>query len=504
MKSQTILPVAWISWLLSGPGCSNNEETKADGSTTADSGGSLSGVGGAVGQSSGGTDECIEVPCEQGSGGVSVGGSATSIGGTAGECADTGCETESGGATGGAIENGTGGTPGRCDRSQSECSAALVTILEVELGHEIANSGREGDTEPLPLAIAPTPVGGSWVAALGTEGQVFVAELDCEDQLLGTPIAIAAVDLQDIIADDDGGVVLLTRDAENGGTDGCGGGTLCGGESSPCRTMWMVRFNRSGEIEWETQVTNLSEDLAGYDNGARFIWWYQHHGRLAFDGENYAAYFGVAITVDGSESCIDIHQGDRMQVVSASGELLSSHPDAFEVGCSHAWQSRIVWDPREERFAMVCITDNACRVAQPNPYRTVAEGECDGTLFGGDLVLSSTPGYWTAWSQGGEIRLEHFTDGPSDLTVPNAGPSSHPHLVGLGADQMLLTWEAASSMVAQVRSRDTGESIGSEFPIAVPDHDFQAFKEYPDGSAAIPAAGTSNSSFRIARVGPCQ
>jgi hypothetical protein len=92
--------------------------------------------------------------------------------------------------------------------------------------------------------------------------------------------------------------------------------------------------------------------LAGYDDGARFVWWYQHHGRLAFDGQNYAAYFGVAITVDG------------------------------------------------------------------------------------DLVLASDVGYWTAWSQGNQIRLDHFTTGASDRTVANAGPSSHPHLVSYGPDNI--------------------------------------------------------------------
>ena len=180
-----------------------------------------------------------------------------------------------------------------------------------------------------------------------------------------------------------------------------------------------------------TQVTNLSSTLAGHDNGARFVWWYQHHGRIAFDGSNYAAYFCIAITVNNG-SCVDIHQGDRMQVVSSSGSLVD-HPDAFDMGCSHSWQTRIVWDPRENRFVMTCITDNNCRVAQPNPYRTVASGECDGALFGGDMVLASTSGYWVAWSQTGNIRLDHFSgDSQSDQTISNAGSSQHPHLVSYG------------------------------------------------------------------------
>ncbi|MGD8834546.1 MAG: hypothetical protein PVJ19_06380 [Desulfobacteraceae bacterium] len=355
----------------------------------------------------------------------------------------------------------------------------------------------------MPMAIAAMPSDGSRLAWLGTDNRIYVAELDCSDNLVGTPASFPGIDLQDLYADDEGGVVLLTRNATNGGTDNCGDGTLCGGSSSQCKTMHMVRFDDAGNVEWEQQVTNLSDSLAGYDSGARFVWWYQHHGRLAFDGsDNYAAYFGTAITVNNG-SCIDIHQGDRMQVVDSSGAPVPHHPDSFEVGCSHSWQTRMVWDPRTDHFVMVCATDNDCRIAQPNPYRTVAEGDCDGTLFGGDLVLSSTPGYWTAWSQGGVVQLDHFTDGASDKTIITEVSSSHPHLVSYGANRMLLAWESGSSMAAQLFDSGTGQSVGGQFTIDVKDHNYQAFKAYPDGSAAYPSAGISSTSIRIARVMPC-
>jgi hypothetical protein len=363
--------------------------------------------------------------------------------------------------------------------------------------------GQEEDSDPLPLAIAALPSGGSRLAWLGTNNQVYLAKLDCNDHLVGTPTSIPAVDLQDLYADEEGGVVLVTRNATNGGPDNCGNGQLCSGTSSQCKSMHMVRFDDAGQVTWEQQVTNLSDSLGGYDDGARFVWWYQHHGRLAFDGnENYAAYFGDAITVSNG-SCVDIHQGDRMQVVDADGSLVTDHPDSFEVGCSHSWQTRMVWDPRTNHFVMVCATDNDCRIAQPNPYRTVAGGNCDGTLFGGDLVLSSTEGYWTAWSQGGQARLEHFTSGASDTTISTNAATSHPHLVSYGPERMLLAWESGSSMAAQVYDSGSGQVVGSQFIISVKDHNYQAFKAYPDGSVAYPAAGSTNTSIRIARVMPC-
>jgi hypothetical protein len=368
-----------------------------------------------------------------------------------------------------------------------------VTVTEVDLGVPVTGYGRESDTDPLPMAIAARPDGGSWLAWLGTDNRVYLGELDCDDRLVGTPTSFAGIDLQDVHADSNGGGVLLTRQGD------CGGGSLCGGSASPCRTMHMIRFDNAGRQVWQRQVTNLDSGRLGYDDGARFIWWYQHHGRLAASGEDYAAYFGVAITVQNG-SCVDIHQGDRMQVVGDDGSLVSGHRDGFEVGCSHSWTTRVVWDPRAGEYVMVCATDNECRIARPDPYRTVAAGACDGSLFGGDLVLASDGGYWTAWGQGGRVRLEHFTDGPSDVTIDTNARSSHPHLVGYGADRMLLAWESGSAMAAQVYDAGTGTTVGGELTVDVADHSYQAFKAYPDGSVAYPAAGSDPTSIKIARV----
>jgi hypothetical protein len=191
-----------------------------------------------------------------------------------------------------------------------------------------------------------------------------------------------------------------------------------------------------------------------------------------------------------------------MQVVSKSGSLLSGH-GSFEVGCSHAWTSRIVWDPRAKKFAMVCATDNNCRIAQPNPYRTVAAGACDGTLFGGDLVLAKSSGYWTAWSQGGQVRLSHFSgSSAANKTIKTSASSQHPHLVSYGTGKMLLAWQSGSSMLAQVYDAGTGSTVGKQLKITIKDHNYQAFKPYADGSTAYPAAGSTSSSIRVARVMP--
>lgn len=380
---------------------------------------------------------------------------------------------------------------GNCERAASASPVVKTTVVKV--GESVAGYGGQSDTEPLPMAIAATPSGRSWLAWLGTNGKVYLGNLDCDDHLVGTPTSFTGIDLEDVAADANGGVLLLTRKGA------CHSGPLCGGTSSPCNTMWMIRFDNAGHEVWEQQVTNLTSSLGGYDNGARFVWWYQHHGRLAYNGTDYAAYFADAITVQNG-SCVDIHEGDRMQVVGPNGTLLSGH-GSFALGCSHSWDTHIVWDPRVGRFVMVCATDNDCRIAQPATYQTVASGTCDGTLFGGDIVLSSKAGYWVGWSQGGHARLDHFSTGASDKTVTTSADTSHPHLVSYSG-RMLLAWGSGSAMAAQVYDAGTGATVGSRFTIDVRDHAYMSFKAYPDGSAAYPAAGSTSTSIVIARVMP--
>jgi hypothetical protein len=396
-------------------------------------------------------------------------------------------------ASGSAAASAGPKTAGACARPVGASPVARIT--QVSVGSAVKGYGGEGDTEPLPTAIAATPSGVSWLAWLGTDAKVHLGKLGCDDKLIGKPTTFTGIDLQDVQADATGGVLLLTRKGD------CHTGPLCGGTSSPCHKMFMVRFDNAGHPVWERQVTNLTGARGGYDDGARFVWWYQHHGRLASDGGTYAAYFGVAITVRNG-SCVDIHEGDRMQVVSKSGALVGGH-GSFEVGCSHAWTSRIVWDPRTKKFVMVCATDNNCRIAQPAPYRTVASGTCDGTLFGGDLVLAKSSGYWTAWSQGGKARLSHFSgSSAANKTIITSAATSHPHLVAYGPGRMLLAWQSGSSMVCQVYDSGTGSAVGKQLKLAVKDHDYQAFKAYADGSVAYPAAGSTSTSIKIARVMP--
>jgi hypothetical protein len=378
-----------------------------------------------------------------------------------------------------------------------------VRITDVMLASPVvAPRNINSDLEPLPFAISSLPGGGSRLAWMGTDGKVYVGTLDCDDKLVGTPFSFPAHDFQDLHADDEGGVLLVTRNATGSGAAHCGAGPLCGTpKPDPCFDMYLARFDDSGKEVWATKVTNTSANLEPYTNGARFVWGpYQHHGRIAFDGANFAAYFCIGITAQNG-SCVDVHEGDRMQVVSRAGSLVANHPDSFQVGCSHSWTTRTVWDPRTKHFVMVCATDNNCRLAQP-AYKTIASATCDGHFFGGDVVLASTAGYWTSYSSGGSIHLAHFASGAADQNLSDVGSSDHSHLVSYGLGNMIVAYGSGSALSAQVRDSANAAVVGS-FTIGVPDHPFQAFKHYPDGSVAFPAKGANNMSARIARVMPC-
>jgi len=471
----------------------------------------VSGAGGASG-AGGGSGAGGVGGAAAGAGGVSGASSGAGGAGTAGGGGIAGMGGAGAGGTSGAgATAGSGGTAGGCAATPTSCSAPTVRISDVTFGVNLVSNGSEGDTAAIPLAIAAKPGGGSRVAAMGSDGRVYVGELDCNDQLVGAPFSFPAHDFQDIGLDANGGVVMLTRDAQGGGTLNCGTpANLCDGGPNPaipCYDMYLVRFNTAGAEQWAAKLTSSSASLPPYSTsktGATvyMIWWYQHHGRLAYDGANYASYFCDAISVSEG-GCINIHEGDRMKVVDPGGNLLTMH-DSFDLGCSHSWNTRIVWDPAISRFITVCATDNNNRIVRSPGYQTIFSSQDIGSLSLGNIVLANGGGYWVSVSDQGTIRLLRFTSTTStpNLTV-SAGSSGFSHLVTYGPNHMLLSWESGSTMAAQVRSSADGSAVGAQLSIGVSDHRYQDWKAFPDGSVAYAARGSGSQSIRIARVMPC-
>ena len=208
------------------------------------------------------------------SSGSGAAGAGTSGTGTTGTAASTGA---SGSVTGGAgfADAGPGGTSGASGVSPTDdgetCGITTdkIRITEIDVGAAVVNN--ELDSNPpqpglMPIAISPIPSGGSRVAWMGTDSMVHITQLDANDQVVaGSTFGLPAVDLQDIYADDNGGVLLLSRNAMGGGNLNCGNiNNLCGASASypttdPCYDLYMVRFDGTTET-WATELTDSQTD----------------------------------------------------------------------------------------------------------------------------------------------------------------------------------------------------------------------------------------------------
>ncbi|KAE8974717.1 hypothetical protein PR003_g26941 [Phytophthora rubi] len=412
------------------------------------------------------------------------------------------------------------------------CAKPRVVVTEIDVGATVENNEDEAGLKV--IAIAALPSGGSRIAFQSGDN-VIVRELDANDKLVSSSAAVKVPmnDFGDIYADKDGFVIVGTRDAEGGGTLNCGNpSNLCGTAPSPavpCYDMYMARYEGASE-KWATKLTSSSASLPPYSSGKTgpdvyMIWWYAHHGRIAYDGTNWAAYFGAAISTSEG-GCINIHQGDRMKVVSPTGTITDSK-DSFDWGCSHSGYERITYDERSKSFASICKTDSNNRLMPPNNW--------DATIYPvnlaaadlGDIVpdsVATSNKYWSAVSNGdgdnAKVHLIHYdlkSAASEDIVLGGTDANERaPHLAPIGKDGMLAMWEGSSSggdlqeggdrtIYAQVLDRATGKTISSKVTVdkSVVGNRYQALKSYPDGSVAYLSKGKTDTSVQVVRFFGC-
>jgi hypothetical protein len=444
-----------------------------------------------------------------------------------------------------------------------------VRITEIDLGvaydyNEVDNNGAALGLTP--LAISAVPGGGSRIAFMGkSDKMVHVATLGANDQLVdGSSFTLPGFDVQDIYADAKGGVLLISRNAQGStSNNNCGDiNNLCGlvanyPTAASCYDMYMVRFDGTTET-WATKLTDTSATLPAYGTSANgggnviFIWSeYAHNGRIAFDGTNYAGYFGAAITVPG-QSCVgsstmttgvNIHQGDRMKVVNGSGVLQTS---GFDWGCSHSGFERVTWDPATKKFIAVCKNDaptgsKSGRLAFAPNTTTILPVDLNYSNLG-SVLPAGGGGYWvissdirtgqTANANGlADVELLHVasTSAPTpdkNITLVSDGANDRaPHLAAYGEGLLLAAWETSTStgdlaqndskrqMYIQILDSNTGappsgSSTTSAGPLKLSPNvlgsRYQDFRAFPDGSVAYPAPGSSATKIKVLRILSCQ
>jgi hypothetical protein len=449
------------------------------------------------------------------------------------------------------VTAGTGAPPAAGTTSPvptGVCGAAMerIRITEVDLGSMVVSNEDEATLKP--IVIAPKTTSGSRVAWNGNDGMIHVAELDASDHVQGAAVAIAGNDFAALHADDAGGVLLMTRPAHGAGDKHCGTLTnLCGSTASlpaqyACFDMYLVRFDGASET-WATQLSQSSDARPAYLTSPTdpqrvvYIWQaYAHHGRIAFDGMNYAGYYGAAISV--SQACVNadsalptavnIHQGDEMRVVGPTGMLLTGH-NSFDWGCSHSGFERIVWDGPAKKFVTVCKTDNNNRIAfAPNIVTILPVDLAYADL--GNVVTAPAGGYWLTVSnaQSGQpagmrgladVLLIHFSTGMPDKTVNLAADPARneraPHIAAYGPGRLLTAWESSTTpgdltradrnrkFDLQVVDATTGAAEGGPLELTFTGNRYQDLVAFPDGSVAFVAPGSSATKISILRVLPC-
>jgi hypothetical protein len=284
-----------------------------------------------------------------------------------------------------------------------------------------------------------------------------------------------------------------------------------------------------------------------------FIWSeYAHNGRIAFDGTNYASYFGAAITVP-NQGCVgastmttgvNIHQGDRMQAVNGTTGALLTMP-GFSFGCSHSGYERIVWDPTNKVFVNVCKNDlptggKSGKIGFAPNATTIVPIDLNYDQIG-SVINATGGGYWifesdirpgqTPNANGmADIHLLHVpkvstpTPDKDIIAVSDGQNDRAPHLVpyGTAGTQMLAAWEsstalgdfsqnAARQMSIQVLDSTTGGPAGADAtsfgPLKLTPNvlgsRYQDFRSFPDGSVAYPAPGSTATKIKILRVLGC-
>jgi hypothetical protein len=497
-------------------------------------------------------------------------------GSSSGQSSGTGGST-TGGGSGGSASGGSSATGGSTATGGSSatgaCSSALsdrVRITEVDVGATYAYNEVDNNGAALGLtllAISPIPGGGSRLAFLEKGAStIHIVTLDGNDQITGTPFTLPGYDFQDIYADANGGTMLISRAAmgSTAANNNCGAvANLCGltanlPTAASCYDMYMVRFDGSSET-WATKLTDTTASQPAYmtsptqSGDITFVWSeYAHNGRIAFDGTNYAGYYGIAISV--SQACvgssamttgINIHQGDQMKLVNSSGTLQTT--GSFGIGCSHSGYERVIYDTAQKKFVPVCKNDaptggKSGRIALAPNTSTIYPVDLDYSDLG-NVLMAGGGGDWivttdvrsgqstTAGASGlADVHLLHIastsmlTPDHDLMLVSDTENDRVPHLAAYGSGMMLAAWEESTAtgdlaqndknrqMYIQVLDATTGmapsgSSTSSAGPLMLSPNvlgsRYQDFRAYPDGSVAYPAPGSTATSIKILRVLGC-
>jgi hypothetical protein len=439
-------------------------------------------------------------------------GAAGATGGTAGTTGAAGATGGTVGVTGGAAGatgGGTGVTGGSCAPLASRVRATSF---------DLAAPMRSND-EYYPTPLAPLPGGGARLGWRAKDAKkIHVTNLDDGDRPTGELATWDGDEVHALLSLANGGaMIVVSNDPDIYSPKYCLSAATP--DKAMCAKVDLVRFDAAGGTVFTTTLTNKKNVDS---DGASFVWWYQHTARLAFANNTFAAYFRVAGSsprpnVTGE---IDIHAGDALKFVGASGQVSAG---GWDWGCSHSWSVRLAYDGH---WGAACHGDaypNALRVAVLDQQATrgtaLLHNNVDATKRAlGGLVPAPGGGFWLshiAPSAADATRLElhlvkvddsGYAGSDQIIAAATTLDSAYPFrtwLAAYGTSHMLIAWRSTKPYVAVV---DSTSGTLVDGPVAI-DTDIDIFQEivtYANGDAAwvyAPDAGTRVNVVRVAACG---
>jgi hypothetical protein len=325
--------------------------------------------------------------------------------------------------------------------------------------------------------LSPLPNGESKVGWQDVNGKIHVTPLRSDNTRKGDDIVIDGDLIYDLVAHDDGVALLLLHNMR----------------------MYIIKLSNYGEEIFKTELT---------DNDDRTEPW--HRGKLAWDGEKYAAYFAIHATAGWAEG----HDGDKLKYIDRDGQILTG---GWEWGCSHSMDVRILFV--ENTDMPICISD-----CYPGPgiylknryHLSSVYGNCAGRTdarFGqvvefGDwmaMVYLSIDGRdnWDVLFNAFSTDFDYSVKTEKALT--NTGDDeTNPKIIPYGSESLLVSWERGGSRVFSHVDID-GNQLGPEEVVNVKAGPIDDFKLYENLDIGWAFAWGDMNKLKIMRIryAPC-
>lgn len=200
-----------------------------------------------------------------------------------------------------------------------------VQAVDVSPAQVKARPGRRTRGLPVMLAVVP---GGVAVAWADTAGSVHVTAVDDAGQRMGEDVIVPGDEVRGFVAGPDGYYSLLVVRGDE---------------------MHLVLYSqRSPE---ETVDTRIVGGVSKTRSGSKWVDDWGHEGRLVWDGEKYAAYFGHTQNWGAQGK----HQGDLLWFFDAAGQKIEVEGEGWDWGCSHSLDLRLAHNGT--RLGPACLSD---------------------------------------------------------------------------------------------------------------------------------------------------